>query len=411
MFSPGNVYSSPIGARDYSDVGHLEKIAQAEFVTTALSDIRPKSSWRPSADERILELEAENNILLDRVNELESVARSFMKEASVLRRKVDKYQKQKAARDEEFLKDVQDLERAAMLVSARDTELQIHFEECKKREASYKDRLLLAETSELLNAERIVGLSEDWTRLQNDVSKTMIDKNELYLQELKLKRELVPLSQYTDALNEKEILRGEYDNLYDDLQTAVSERKLLEESLEVLLGDKEKLRQENLELCANILQLKDKIGNSEKDLNELRIRYQNFQNEASDTAEVLLSIREIFLEPPVSIYKTEEAILHPTAATADIFESKVDVARLLMMTQLSSVRLQLRHEKKAKLAVLSQLDKLQEELRDTKTKCEYATDECNEKNEELTEWKSNCLELESKVYELEQDLKRLKENE
>ena len=377
---------------------------------TGCSDSIDKLSFiSKKRDQRAVELEAEKEMLLERNRELESFTSVSAKELNRLRRKVDKYRKQKAVRQEEFMKDVEDLENAAVLVTNRDKELQLKCEELKKREARCKERLLLAETSELLNVERMNSLSEDWIRLQTDVSKTMIDKKELELLQIKLKSDFVPLSQYNEALTATEEVRNCFQHscskLQLDLESAIEDRKLVEDSLSILLEEKDKTLHEYQETNTKMLEFKRKAEQCERELNESRMSCKQFEDQMRETADVLVHIKEIANVnlPKMNICKTTEDLL-----SQNVHKSE-SMHQTLLLAQVSNLKLQLRQERKSKSDIVEKLKVLQGNLDEALAYRDSGIHELEEKNLELLEWKSNCFELEKKILDQEKEIKQLKE--
>lgn len=270
---------------------------------------------------------------------------------------------------------------------------------------------------------QILSLSADLRRLKLELNHTMVDKKEIEIIKSQIRSDLISIEEHKGLLSlftqyRKEMIKKN-SLLSDELENFNIEKKIIEESLEVLLEEKEKLLQECLKVNEKMMLYKDKADINEHELIELRLNYQNTEHIANNTKEVLDNIYDMFQNSSAMI--PDESL--------NISSSKGDMKYSLLLTQLSNVKLQLRQERKAKcsyqLEVNAMIEKLKNDYLDKEIKLKndhlkasealisanakviseismkYEID-LNEKNDELIEWKSNCLELEKQIVTLEE---------
>ena len=190
-------------------------------------------------EERTIQLEMENKKLITRITELTrqcALSSATEHEVQRLRQKIHNYKKAQERRDEEYRRDVSDLEKAALLVTERDKKNEKKLLEAYEREEDYKRRLALAETTDAINRERIVSLTEDLHRLSQTVNIHMVDRSELNILEERLKSEMTPNREHSRiresfeslqrSIETKYVPSEEYEEVMRRLESAMVDSKV-----------------------------------------------------------------------------------------------------------------------------------------------------------------------------------------
>ena len=337
--------------------------------------------------------------------------------------------------------DVSDLEKAAMLVSAKDKENQEIIEGLRARENEYKRKLSIAETNEGINKERITALTNEMYRMAQNVSESMVDKSELEALEHKLRSEMTSTKDYNKMVESFESFQANIDNEYvsnteyaivqDELERAGVDIRVLNESTNVLMREKEQLQSENGVLKDKLNAYILRCEKCENELVELRLKVHDYDKEMNSAKIVMGGIRNI-IEPSETstmaissdnLSGLEETVTTGNSKAKDCGKpSEVDTKAMPILLQLSKVKLQLRHEQDGKRSVQSQLQKLHLELENLRLSHQESSrikdmefenkmlekdKEIIEKESEVMEWKTSCHELEIKVGELDSKVNAL----
>ena len=314
-----------------------------------------------------------------------------------------------------------------MLISAKDKENQEIIEGLRERENEYKRKLSIAETNESINKERVAALTNEMYRISHSVSESMVDKTELVALEHKLTSEMTPMKEYNKVVESYENLQAnvdkeyvsnaEYAGLHDELDRAHLDIKVLSETTNVLMHEKELLHAENAAIKDKLNSYILRCEKYEAELVDLRLKVHDHDNEMNNTKIVMGGIK--------SIIGDSSTIVH----SKSLDEDKVSLQTMPLLLQLSKVKLQLRHEQEGKKEVHGQLDGCEEKYQkllaeSENAKISYDEDmrkrddelkikmlerdkEVTEKESEVMEWKASCHELESKVGELESKVNAL----
>jgi len=375
-----------------------------------LLDISPRLSIESASkrfENRLIELEKENLYLSERTKTADASRVKTVileRENSKLLKKIEKYKAQKLKLEEEYMIDIQLLQKTA----DNNTALERNFETQRNawliEKSEYESRIVDM-------GDRIVCLSEDLEKVRRTVSSELIDVRELKELEMKWKESAdATVESLRRDISENYVPRAHYISICEDFQRTNLQRSIADESQVSLYNENISLREENGQLKRELTTSRTELHNTTQELHILQDKFKFYNDDFVSAAATINGIKSITAESSSST--------NTDNTTRTECEPQYNqMSSILLETQLGYCKANLREEKRKCSLLTEQVSELNSKLtglemsKDEITKklsqeIEVLHREASEREKELLEWKSNSFELEKNILLLEDKIQQ-----